>query len=318
MSVLVVGSVAYDSVNTPVGSRKDALGGSATYFSISCSYFTPVSVVAVIGEDFLPEHVELLKSHKVDVAGLERRQGKTFRWAGVYGTEDVNTRETLDTQLNVFADFSPELNSEQRKHSYLFLANIDPILQSDVLSQMDARPQLVALDTMNFWIEGKTDDLVAAVKSVDVLFMDEGEAREFAGQANLVKAARHITSLGPHTVVIKRGEHGVLLFHGDTVFAAPAFPLENVVDPTGAGDCFAGGFMGYLAATGDLSVDGFRRATILGSVMGSFAVENFSTDRVASLTHSDIENRFRGFADLSRFNPLGNNETLPNMVKQAI
>ena len=210
MSVLVVGSVAYDSVQTPNGSRTDALGGSATYFSISSSYFTQVSVVAVIGEDFLPEHVDFLNSHGVDTSGLERREGKTFRWAGIYSTEDVNTRETLDTQLNVFADFSPELTASQRKNDYLFLANIDPKLQSSVLDQMDSRPKLVALDTMNFWIEGKTDDLREAVSSVDVLFMDEGEARQFAEEANLVKAARHIHELGPHTVVIKRGEHGVL------------------------------------------------------------------------------------------------------------
>lgn len=311
MSVLVVGSVAYDSVQTLSGSRTDALGGSATYFSIASSYFTDVSLVAVIGEDFLPEHVDFLKSHGVDTSGLERREGKTFRWAGIYDTEDMNSRETLDTQLNVFADFAPDLTATQRKNDYLFLANIDPKLQSSVLEQMDSRPKLVALDTMNFWIEGKTDDLREAVSSVDVLFMDEGEARQFSGELNLIKAARHIHDLGPETVVVKRGEHGVMLFHKGTVFAAPAFPLEGVVDPTGAGDSFAGGFMGYVSATGDISPDGLRRATVLGSVMGSFAVQDFSADRVGHLTQDDIDTRFRAFGELTNFSALSSSESLP-------
>ena len=203
------------------------------------------------------------------------------------------------------------LSDEQKRNRYLFLANIDPKLQSDVLDQMNSRPDLVALDTMNFWIEGKSNDLVEAVKSVDVLFMDEGEARQFSGQANLVRAARQIKSHGPATVVIKRGEHGVLLFHENSFFAAPAFPLEHVVDPTGAGDCFAGGFMGYLASTGDLSPRGFRRAAVLGSVMGSFAVEDFSADRIGALTKEDINERFKAFADLSQFVPLEYGESLP-------
>jgi sugar/nucleoside kinase (ribokinase family) len=259
----------------------------------------------------LPEHVRLLEKHNVDVSGLERQQGQTFRWSGVYGSEDVNTRETLDTQLNVFADFSPTLTEDQRRRPFLFLANIDPVLQSSVLGQMASRPKLVALDSMNFWIEGKTDDLRKAISQVDVIFMDEGEARQFSGQANLVKAARHIQATGPHTVVVKRGEHGVLVFHKDATFVAPAFPLETVVDPTGAGDSFAGGFMGYLASTGDLSEEGFRRAAIFGSVMGSFAVENFSTDRISELTHRDIEERFRQFTHLTRFDALRDGEGLP-------
>ena len=311
MSVLVVGSVAYDSVDTPAGKRDDSLGGSALYFSISSSYFTPVSLVAVIGEDFLPEHVQLLESHDVDVSGLERQSGKTFRWSGVYGTEDVNTRETLDTQLNVFAEFAPDLSEEHRQQPYLFLANIHPALQMSVLGQMANRPKLVALDSMNFWIGGEGNALEDIVKAVDVLFMDEGEAREFAGEANLVHAAKHIMSLGPKVVVVKRGEHGVLLFNENSVFAAPAFPLERVVDPTGAGDSFAGGFMGYLASTEDLTPVGFRRAAILGSVMGSFCVEDFSADRLSKLTKSDIEARFRAFADLSQFSPLEESESLP-------
>ena len=311
MSLLVVGSVAYDSVETPEERREDALGGSATYFSICSSYFTPVSVVAVVGEDFRREDIELLEARRIDTAGLERRPGKTFRWSGVYGTEDVKTRETLDTQLNVFAHFSPELNQQHRKHGYLFLGNIDPELQMQVLGQMEGRPTLVALDTMNYWIEGKQDALTRVVKAVDVMFVDEGEARTFAGQANIVRAAKHILSLGPTTVIIKRGEHGALVFQEDFVFAAPAYPLDRVVDPTGAGDSFAGGFMGYLAGTGELGHEGFRRAAALGSVMGSFAVEGFSTDTLSSLNRQEIEARLRSLAQLSRFEPLSANESLP-------
>lgn len=314
MSILVVGSVAYDTVKTPSGSRQDSLGGSAMYFSVSSSYFTAISLVAVVGDDFEESHVRMLEAHKVDVSGLERQSGQTFRWSGVYGTEDVNTRSTLDTQLNVFADFSPKLSETQRRQDYLFLANIDPELQLDVLNQMATRPKLVALDSMNFWIEGKNNALNEIIKNVDVLFMDEGEAREFSGQANLVKAARHIREMGPKIVVVKRGEHGVLLFNGDSVFAAPAFPLETVVDPTGAGDSFAGGFMGYLSATNDLSLDGFRRATVLGSVMGSFCVEDFSADRIGHLNSEDIDTRFRAFADLSNFSPLATGEALPKAL----
>jgi sugar/nucleoside kinase (ribokinase family) len=311
MSVLVVGSVAYDSVVTPAGSRDEGLGGSATYFSVACGYFAPVGIVAVVGDDFRSEHVELLESHKVDTLGLERREGSTFRWSGVYGAEDVNSRRTLDTQLNVFAHFSPTLSPRQRRVPYVFLANIDPDLQLDVLNQAASRPSLVALDTMDFWIEGKASALRRAIGSVDVLFVDEGEAMELAGEVNLLLAARRIKELGPGTVVIKRGEHGVLLSQDDWVFVAPAFPLEDVVDPTGAGDCFAGGFMGYLAATGDLSPDGFRRAAVLGSVMGSFAVESFSLDRVGSLTKGQIEDRFRAFTRISQFPPLNDGESIP-------
>ncbi len=311
MSLLVVGSVAYDSVTTPAGSREDSLGGSATYFSIAGSYFAPVSVVAVVGEDFRQEHVGLLESRRVDTSGLERSSGKTFRWAGVYGTEDVNTRDTLDTQLNVFADFSPSLAREHRRQPHLFLANIHPELQLDVLRQMDSRPKVVALDTMNFWIEGSRDSLARVVEEIDILFMDIGEIRSFAREPNLVKAVRRILGMGPSTVVAKRGEHGVLLFSGDSVFAAPAFPLESVIDPTGAGDSFAGGFMGYLASSGDTSLDGLRRATVLGSVMGSFAVESFSADRLASLGQDDIDGRFRTITRMSQFAPLADDESLP-------
>ena len=312
MSVLVVGSVAYDSVVTPAGSQNEALGGSATYFAIAGSYFTPVSVVAVVGDDFRAEHVQLLESHRVDTSGLEQRPGKTFRWTGIYTTEDVNARQTLDTQLNVFADFSPTLSTDHRRSAYVFLANIDPDLQLAVLDQMETRPKLVCLDTMNFWIHGKNRGLRSVLSKVDALFIDEGEARDLASEVNLVHCARRISALGPKTVVIKRGEHGVLLFYGDSIFAAPALPLEDVVDPTGAGDAFAGGFLGYLAATNDLSPTGLRRAAVVGSVMGSFAVESFSVDRISSLTGAEIEARFRTFADVSNFAPLKDGEKLPS------
>ena len=311
-SLLVVGSVAYDSVETPAGRRSDALGGSAVYFSIASSYFASTGLVGVVGEDFRDEHLRMLEERSVDTANLEVRPGRTFRWSGVYGAEDVNSRDTLDTQLNVFADFSPRLSPEAARAPYLFLANIDPELQIDVLSQMETRPRLVALDTMDFWIDGKREPLERAARSADVLFMDAGETRSFAGEANLVRAAETVLALGPAAVVVKRGEHGALLFFEDgSVFSAPAFPLRSVVDPTGAGDSFAGGFLGYLSATGDLSGGGFRRAAVVGSVMGSFAVESFSTGRIGSLTRSEIQTRFESITRLSRFAPLREGETLP-------
>lgn len=315
MSILVVGSVAYDSVSTAQGSRQDALGGSATYFSISASYFAPVSIVAVVGEDFEADDLALLRAHRVDVAGLNTSPGKTFRWAGEYSHEDVNSRRTLDTQLNVFADFEPVLTQQQRRQPYLFLANIDPDIQLKVLRQMEVRPRLVVADTMNFWIEGNRDSLAKVVTEVDVLMMDENEVRLFAtpyiNSANVVKAARYILSLGPQMVVVKRGDHGVVQFMKDSAFAASAYPLDSVVDPTGAGDSFAGGFMGYLAATGDLSPSGFRRATVLASVMGSFAVESFSVDKLRSLSREDITSRFHEFTQLSNFDGLQDGESLP-------
>lgn len=311
MSVLVVGSVAYDTVVTPVGSRNDALGGSATYFSGSCSYFAPVSVVAVVGTDFLPEHRDLLESRGVDLSGLQTADGPTFRWSGVYSAEDVNARSTLDTQLNVFAQFAPSLTEEQRRAPHLFLANVDPDLQRGVLDQMESRPKLVGLDSMNFWIERKNSSLRSVISGADVLFMDEGEARSLASEVNLVKSAHRMMDFGTEAVVIKRAGHGVLMQHGDALFAAPAVPLENVVDPTGAGDAFAGGFMGYLSATGDASPAGFRRAAVMGTVMGSFAVESFSLDRLASLTGDDIEGRFREHTDLVRFESIEEGGPLP-------
>ena len=299
MSLLVVGSVAYDTVTTPFGRRDNALGGSATYFSIAASYFTSVSVVAVVGEDFASADFDLLDSKGVDTSGLVQAQGETFRWAGEY-SQDLNSRETLDTQLNVFADFSPSLSAHHRETPYLFLANIHPTLQLDVLSQMERRPRFVALDTMNFWIDGSRDDLSRIVSEVDVLFMDFDEVRSFAREPNVLLAAKRIQAMGPRVVAAKRGEHGALIFDGPSAFAAPAFPLESPVDPTGAGDAFAGGFMGCMAASGETGPDALRRAAMVGAVMGSFAVESFSADRLISLTRDDIEQRFRQLADINR------------------
>ena len=310
MSLLVVGSVAYDTVETPAGRRVDALGGSATYFSIAASYFAPVSVVAVVGEDFSQADVELLNARGVDTSGLERAPGRTFRWAGRYG-QDLNSRETLDTQLNVFADFSPTLGEQHRGAPYLFLANIHPALQLDVLRQMDARPKLAALDTMNFWIDGSRAELERVVSAVDALFMDFGEIRTFAREPNVSRAARRVLDMGPRAVAAKRGEHGALLFDGQSAFAAPAFPLESAIDPTGAGDAFAGGFMGCLAAQDDTGPGALRRAAMVGAVMGSFCVESFSADRLAALTRDDIEGRFRQLTDMTTFPALADGESLP-------
>ena len=316
MSLLVVGSVAYDSVVTPVGSRRMALGGSATYFSIAASYFADVGLVGIVGRDFQERHIALLESHGVELSGLERVDGKTFHWSGVYSTEDVNRRDTLDTQLNVFDDFSPVLNEAQRRSDFAFLANIDPALQLDVLGQMDSRPSLVALDSMNFWIEGRRADLDRVVGEVDLFFVDEGEARSYAGEANIVRAARRIQGMGPRVVVVKRGEHGALLFDGDDMFAVPAFPLPSVVDPTGAGDSFAGGFMGVVAATGDISNAGLRRAAIVGSVMGSFTVQDFSADRLASLSGDEIRDRFDRFIELTAFGGFDSGAGFPLRAKR--
>ena len=311
MGILVVGSVGYDTVWTPLGSGTDLLGGSATYFSISASYFSSVSLVAVVGSDFRSDDINLLKNHGVNTSGLEIASGKTFRWSGRYDPDDVNRRDTLDTQLNVFAEFQPSLDREQRNQDYLFLANIDPELQLQVLNQMEKRPKLVAVDTMNFWIDSKKRHLSKVIELADVVFMDEGELRSFSQEGNLVKAAKVIMAMGPKTVVAKQGEHGVLLFEHDSVFAAPAYPIEQVVDPTGAGDSFAGGFMGYLASEERTIDTGSRQAAILGSVMGSFAVENLSVGQLRSLSYEDVVSRFRDFWMLTNFNPLGSGENLP-------
>ncbi|MGE4579299.1 MAG: PfkB family carbohydrate kinase [Desulfuromonadales bacterium] len=302
MSILVVGSVAFDSVETPFGQGDDVLGGSATYFSTAASFFDEVRLVAVVGEDFPSEHLEFLRSRNVDLSGLQVVSGKTFRWKGRYGY-DLNEAQTLETHLNVFESFAPQLSPVHREADFVFLANIDPELQLQVLQQVE-KPQLVACDTMNFWIEGKKDALLETLKRVDIFLINEGEARQLSGEPNLMKAAAKILAMGPETLVIKRGEYGVLMFREHSVFAAPAYPLESVFDPTGAGDTFAGGFMGYLASTKNLTESGLRQAIVFGSVMASFNVEDFSLDRMRSLRYSDIEDRYRKVKLLTEFEGL--------------
>jgi sugar/nucleoside kinase (ribokinase family) len=299
MGILAVGSVALDSVRTPFGKREEILGGSATYFSIAASYFADVSMVAVVGDDFPQEHVSFFRRKGIDISGLERQKGNTFRWKGEYGF-DLNTRTTLDTQLNVFADFSPKLLTAHRSQKYLFLGNIDPELQRLVLEQMK-RPQLVACDTMNYWIENKREALLRTLAAIDLLVINEAEARQLANEPNLIRAARHIRGLGPKMLVIKRGEYGALLFHSDSIFSAPAFPVEDVVDPTGAGDSFAGGLMGYLAASEESDDAALRKAVAFGSVMASFSVMNFGPEQLGDLTFPEIESRYREFRKLAFF-----------------
>ncbi|MEJ2182546.1 MAG: PfkB family carbohydrate kinase [Nitrospirota bacterium] len=302
MSLLVVGSVAFDSVKTPFGEVAEVLGGSATYFSTSASYFTDVRLVAVVGEDFPERHVGFLKTRNIDIQGLERVPGRTFRWQGEYGYQ-LNEAHTLKTELNVFETFRPKLPEPYRASDIVFLANIDPDLQRDVLGQVQS-PSLVAMDTMNFWIEGKRDSLMETLKFVDILIINDAEARQLTGEPSLVRAARKIHSSGPKTLVIKRGEYGVLLFSGGSVFSAPAYPLEEVFDPTGAGDTFAGGFMGFLANSLDASERTLRQAVVMGSVMASFNVEDFSLNRIRDLDYKEIEARFREFKGLSHFEDL--------------
>jgi len=281
---------------------EEVLGGSATYFSTSASYFSGVKLVAVVGSDFPDEHLDNLEKRGIDISGIKKVPGKTFRWKGYYDY-DLNQAHTLDTQLNVFSDFDPDIPAAMAESKYLFLANIDPELQLKVLEQVKS-PSLVACDTMNFWIEGKPEVLKKLLRRVDLFVINEGEAREFSGEASLVKAAKKILDLGPKTLIVKRGEYGALMFNGSSVFSAPAYPLEEIFDPTGAGDSFAGGFMGYLANSGDLSDNNMRRAIIFGSVMASFNVEAFSMGRLGKLTNEEIRARYDEFKKLTRFEEL--------------
>jgi len=300
MSILVVGTVAFDSIQTPFGKADRCLGGSATYFSVAASFFTEVDLIAVIGEDFTDDDVAIFRNRNIKLDGLKRVAGaKTFFWAGEYGF-DLNVAKTRDTQLNVFADFHPTLTAEQKKTDVLFLANIHPELQMDVLHQTE-RPRLVALDTMNLWIDTKHEELGRAFAEVDLVVINEAEVRQFTREPNLVKAARQILALGPKTLVIKRGEYGVMLVTKDAIFAAPAYPLENVFDPTGAGDTFAGGFLGYLASRREITDRELRRATIFGSVLASFTVEKFSLDRLREITLADVQERYQDFRALTHF-----------------
>jgi sugar/nucleoside kinase (ribokinase family) len=302
MALLVVGSVALDSLETPFGRRDDVLGGSASYFSVCASFFGPTRMVAVVGEDFPEEHVRFFASRGVDLDGLVRRPGRTFRWKGRYEF-DLNTAHTLDTQLNVFAEFRPELPSHYRDSEYVFLGNIDPDLQRAVLDQVRA-PRFVACDTMNFWISSKRESLLRTLRRVDMLFVNDAEVRQLAGEHNVVKAARRILGMGPRAVVVKRGEYGALFFSGEEVFAASAYPLPTVFDPTGAGDSFAGGFMGYVARCRREDHATLRRAIVLGGVLASFTVEQFSLERLRTLRAEEIRARFAEAKQLAHFDDL--------------
>ena len=300
MSLLVVGSVAYDALESPYGKVERTLGGAATYFSLAASFFTHVSLVAVVGEDFHPQDEAILRKRKIDIDGLERCDGKCFFWSGRY-SENLNERVTLVTDLNVFADFKPRLPEKYRKSSHVFLANIAPDLQRDVLKQVKGKPKLVAMDTMNYWIERTNAELLETLKHVDILMINDAETRQLSNEHNLLRAARHIFKLGPSTLVVKRGEYGAMMVDKNGVFCVPAFPLEEPHDPTGAGDSFAGGFMGYLASAGGKGDADLRRAMVYGSVLGSFAVERFGLERLLHLKNSEIHARARHFAKLTQF-----------------
>lgn len=297
--MLVVGSVALDSIETPSGKAEGVLGGSAVYFSVAASYFTRVGMVAVIGRDFPEAHLSFLRERGIDLRGLARESGLTFHWKGRYGS-DLNAAETLETQLNVFETFRPRIPAEYKEVDLVFLANIDPELQLAVLEQV-RRPRLTICDTMNFWIEGKGSALRETIKHVDILIINEGEARLLSQQSNLIRAYHAIAALGPRTLVIKKGSHGAVLFTPSSIFSAPAYLLETVTDPTGAGDCFAGGFAGFLAEAQHVSEGELRRAVIYGSVLASFNVEGFSLDRLRTLSREEIEDRFHAFKRLTQF-----------------
>lgn len=299
MQILVVGSVALDTIRTPFGEAEEVLGGSATYFSLAASLFGQVGVVAVVGEDFPRRYIDLLSSRGVDLRGLQVVPGRTFRWKGYYDY-DLNTAHTLETQLNVFQDFNPVIPDEYRDAEYVFLANIDPVLQRRVLEQVIG-PKVVVCDTMNFWIENRRDELLETISRVDILVLNDSEARQLAGQPNLITAGRELLKLGPSRVVIKKGEHGVIMLSDGTFFSLPAYPCEEVFDPTGAGDSFGGGFVGYLAGSGDLGEESMRRAVVYGSVVASYTVEAFSCERLKGLTMEEVEQRFSHFMEMTCF-----------------
>ena len=297
MSLLVVGSMALDSVKTPFGEVDNVLGGSASYFSLAACLFTKVNIVAVIGSDFPDEHIDLLREKNVNIDGVKKEEGNTFRWEGEYGY-DLSEAKTLATHLNVFETFSPVVPEGLKDTEYLFLANIDPEIQLSVLEQVN-KPKLVACDTMNFWIENKVDKLKELLTHVDILMINDSETRELAGEAIMVKAARKIMDMGPKILIVKRGEYGALMFSEEGIFFAPSYPLEEVFDPTGAGDTFAGGFMGYVASRQVAEINDYKKAVIYGSVLASFTVENFSVSRIANIKKEEIDTRYLAFMKLS-------------------
>jgi sugar/nucleoside kinase (ribokinase family) len=302
MSILVVGSVAFDTVETPFGRAEKVLGGSASFFSVAAAFFAPVNLVGVVGSDFGEKEMAAFRGRPIDTEGLERMQGKTFHWQGKY-SYDLNHRDTICTDLNVFEFFKPKIPARYRQSEFVFLGNIDPVLQLEVLEQVE-RPKIVACDTMNFWIQGKPEELKRTLERVDILLVNDAEARQLSGEWNVVKAARAIRAMGPRTLIVKKGEHGVLMFAEEGSFAAPAYPLEDVFDPTGAGDTFGGGFLGSLAAAGHTGDEVLRRAVIMGSTLASFSVEAFSLDRLVRLTRPEIEERYRLFQRLTHFESL--------------
>jgi sugar/nucleoside kinase (ribokinase family) len=300
VSILVVGSVALDSVRTPFGEVKDALGGSASYFAAAARHFSPVVVIAVVGEDFPPQHLKMLEGFGVDLTSLERAKGATFRWAGEYA-QDLNTRKTLDTQLNVFADFNPRLQPQHCELEFVFLANIHPELQNNVLDQVK-KPRYVVLDTMNYWIQGSRKALETTLARVDAVLLNDEEARLLSGSTNIFSAARKVMDMGPSLVVVKKGEHGAVLIAKEFIFTVPAFPLESVSDPTGAGDAFAGGFVGHLSTGKDpRDENALRAAAAHGVVCASFAVESFSLTRLAAATRNEVDVRLKALRELVRF-----------------
>jgi sugar/nucleoside kinase (ribokinase family) len=296
----VVGSVAFDALESPYGKVDRAVGGAATYFAVAASFFTPVNLVGIVGDDFTAKDATIFKGRTIDIEGLERAEGKTFFWAGKY-SGNLNERVTLTTELNVFAGFKPKLPEKYKKSKFVFLANIAPDLQRDVLHQVKVRPQVAALDTMNYWISGSNGELRETLKHVDILMINDSECRELSNEHNLLRAAKHIFKMGPKTLVVKRGEYGAMMVDKKGVFCVPAFPLEEPHDPTGAGDSFAGGFMGYLASAGKTNDMVLRRAMVYGSVLGSFTVEKFGLDRLRILKRSEIHGRARHFAKLTQF-----------------
>ncbi len=304
MSILVVGSVAVDTIQVPAGNRTRILGGACTYFATAASLYTEVRMVGVVGNDFPQEHMHFFQGRNIDLRGLQVVEGKTFSWSGRYG-DDLGDAETLDTQLNVFADFQPELPEAYRSTPYVFLANIDPELQLHVLAQVQS-PRLIALDSMNFWMNSKREALTRAMSAVDVVLLNESEVIQYAGEPNLILATQAILKLGPRALVVKRGRYGAMLVTpgesvGERFFMVPAYPLEHVVDPTGAGDTFAAGFMGYLAQTGDLTIGGLRRAVVHGTLVASFTVQDFSIDALRNLTMADVVKRYEDFALLTHY-----------------
>ncbi|MEW6679992.1 MAG: PfkB family carbohydrate kinase [bacterium] len=299
MATLIVGSIGIDSVKTPFGEVSDVLGGSCIYASVSCSFFDKASILSVVGEDFKEEYLSLLKSYEIDTSGLRILPGETFRWKGYY-TYELNEAKTLETKLNVLTNFDASLPEHYKDSKYIFLGNIDPDIQIKVIKQIK-NPGLIVLDTMNYWIENKNDALKKAISMVDIIVLNDGEARELAKEPNLVKAAGKIRQLGPEIVIIKKGEHGCLMFSKDGIFSAPAYPLENIFDPTGAGDTFGGAFIGYLSQVSGRDNEQLKRAVIFGSAMASFVVEDFSLNRMKNLKWEDIKQRYYQFKELSHF-----------------